>query len=76
MNLLSQFGIDPLKFAIQSLIFLLPTIWATMRVIKYRDGIQLAGWVFVVWFLPVFGSILALLIVKTPKIQRLTSQST
>ena len=76
MNFLSQFGIDPLKFAIQALIFLLPTIWATLRVIKFRDGIQLAGWLFVVWFFPLLGAILALLIVKTPKIQTLTSQST
>jgi len=67
--MLFQFGVDPLKFAIQSIIFLLPTIWATLRVIQFRSGVRLAGWLFVVWFVPFIGAILALVMANTPKTQ-------
>jgi hypothetical protein len=69
MNIFAQLGVDPLKFAIQLMIFLIPTIWATVRVVQYRFGIALACWLFAIWRFPFIGSLLALFTVTRPKIQ-------
>ena len=69
MDLFSYFGVAPSKFLIQLFIFLVPTLWATVRVIQHRCGIHLAGWLFFIWFFPFIGSIAALIIVRAPKNQ-------
>ena len=69
MNVFAQFGLDPLKFAIQLMLFLIPTIWATVRVVQYRFGVSLACWLFAIWIFPFIGSLLALATVRRPKIQ-------
>ena len=69
MDIFSQFGVEPSKFLIQSLVFLVPTLWATIRVIQHRFGVHLAGWLFFIWFFPFIGSIAALFMVTAPKKQ-------
>ena len=64
MDFLSTFGVDPHKFAIQSIIYLVPAIWATIRVVRNRTGAAVPVWLLLVWFLPLIGAILALIIVR------------
>jgi len=66
MELLETFGVSPLKFAIQSVIWLLPAIWATIHVTRKRTGTALPLWLVLVWFLPIIGPALALIIVRNP----------
>ena len=66
MDLLETFGVSPLKFAIQSVIWLLPAIWATIHVTRNRAGTALPLWLILVWFLPIIGPALALIIVRNP----------
>ena len=69
MDFLSQFGVDFHKFAVQSLIFLGPAIWATIRVARNRTGVALPLWLCLIWFLPIIGAALALIIVRNSEKQ-------
>jgi len=66
MDFLSTFGISPLKFVVQSIIWLLPAIWATVHVVRRRTGRALPLWLILIWFLPIVGALLALFIVRHP----------
>jgi hypothetical protein len=70
MDFLSTFGVSWYKFAIQSIIFLLPAIWATFRVVRNRTGAAVPLWLILVWFLPLIGALLALIIVRKPETQK------
>jgi hypothetical protein len=77
MDIFSQFGISPLKFAIQSIVFLAPAVWATIRVARNRTGAALSLWLILVWFLPIIGAVMTLLIVKNNEPRKIrTCQST
>jgi hypothetical protein len=67
MDFLSSFGVDLNKFILQSLIFLIPAVWATIRVTRNRTGAALPMWLILVWFVPLIGAILALIIVRKPE---------
>jgi hypothetical protein len=69
MDFLSTFGIDLRKFAIQSLIFLAPVIWASIRVTRNRSGTRLPLWLLLIWIVPLFGPIIALVVVRKPESQ-------
>ena len=69
MDIFATFGISPLKFAIQSLIWLVPAIWATIRVARNRSGASLPLWLILVWIFPLIGAVLALIIVRNPQKQ-------
>jgi hypothetical protein len=69
MSIFAALGVDPVKFAIQLAIFLIPTIWATVRVVQLRFGLSLAGWLLVIWTIPFIGPLCALFAVTRPKIQ-------
>jgi len=64
MDFLSRFGVDLHKFAFQAIIFLVPAIWATLRVVRNRTGAAVPLWLILVWFLPLVGALLALIIVR------------
>lgn len=69
MDLFSTFGISPLKVAIQSLIWLVPAIWASIHVTRNRSGTSLPLWLILIWILPLIGAVLALIIVRIPNKQ-------
>jgi len=69
MDFLSTFGVAPHKFVLQSLIFLLPAIWASIRIVRNRCGAALPLWLILVWIVPVFGAVVALIIVRNPQRQ-------
>jgi len=69
MGLFENFGVSPLKFAIQSVIWLFPAIWATLHVARNRSGTALPLWLMLVWFFPIIGPVLALIIVRNPNKQ-------
>ncbi len=69
MDIFATFGISPLKFAIQSLIWLVPAIWATIHVARNRSGASLPLWLILVWSFPLIGAVLALIIVRNPQKQ-------
>lgn len=69
MDIFADFGISPLKFAIQSLIWLVPAIWATIHVARNRSGASLPLWLILVWIFPLIGAVLALIIVRNPQKQ-------
>ena len=66
-GMFQQFGVDPWKFVIQLAIYLIPAIWATRRVVARREGVSLASWVLLIWFVPIVGPLLALIAVRGPK---------
>lgn len=63
----NQFGVDPGKFLFQVLIVMIPAIWATVRVARSSSGSALAGWLFLIWFVPFIGPVLALLGVRAAR---------
>jgi hypothetical protein len=69
MDIFATFGISPLKIAIQSLIWLIPAIWATIHVARNRSGASLPLWLILVWIFPLIGAVLALIIVRNPQKQ-------
>ena len=64
MDYLSTFGLDLHKFFIQATLYLVPAIWATIRVVRNRTGAAVPLWLILVWFLPLIGGLLALIIVR------------
>jgi len=64
MDFLSTFGVNPYKFFLQSLIFLVPAIWATIRIVRNRSGAALPLWLIFVWIVPVFGPGVALIVIR------------
>ena len=67
MDFLSTFGVDLQKFAFQGIIYLVPAIWATVRVARNRAGAAVPFWLLLIWFLPMLGAVLALIIVRKPE---------
>jgi thiol:disulfide interchange protein len=74
MDFLSTFGVDLQKFALQGIIFLVPAIWATVRIASNRTGAAVPLWLLLIWFLPLIGAILALIIVRQHKHENRHSQ--
>gem|GEM_PF-2127447 len=64
MDFFSRFGVDLHKFVFQAIVFLVPAIWATFRVVRNRTGSAVPLWLILVWFLPLVGPLLALIIVR------------
>lgn len=67
MEFFGTFGVSWQKAAIQSAVFLLPAIWATIRVARHRTGAALPLWLLLVWLVPLAGPVLALVLVKEPR---------
>jgi len=68
-DFLSTFGVDLHKFVLQSLIFLVPAIWATIRIVRNRSGAAVPFWLIFVWIIPVFGAVVALITIRNPQRQ-------
>jgi len=69
-DFLSTFGVNLHKFAIQSVIFLVPAIWASIRVARTRSGPALPLWLLFIWIVPLVGAIITLIVVRNPEIQK------
>ena len=67
----STFGVDPWKFAVQFLIFLVPAVFATQRIRRFRVGPPRILWLLIVWTTPLVGAALALVIVRARSQPRL-----
>jgi membrane protein insertase Oxa1/YidC/SpoIIIJ len=59
MNMLSQFGIDPIKFFVQLLIsitiFLVPAIYASIQVVRSASRATTPIWMIFIWLFPIVG---------------------
>ena len=64
------YGVDLSKFITQSIIWLIPTVWAISHVIRHRSGIKLAGWIILILLIPIIGALLALILVRPPEQQK------
>ena len=69
MDFLSTFGVSLHKFVIQSVIFLVPAIWASIRVTRNRSGTALPLWLLFIWIVPLVGAIITLIVVRKPEKQ-------
>jgi hypothetical protein len=67
---LETYGVNLSKFITQSIIWLIPTIWASVHVIRHRTGIRLAGWMILILLIPIIGALLALIFVRSPEQQK------
>ncbi len=65
MEPLQQLGVDPLKFFIQITIWLVPTIWALIRILRHRLGISRIPWILFILWVPILGAILTLIFLRT-----------
>ncbi|MGC3991285.1 MAG: hypothetical protein QM796_16710 [Chthoniobacteraceae bacterium] len=59
-----QFGIDIGKALLQTAIYFIPAIWATIRVVRLRSGASVPCWLLFVWIIPLIGPLIALLTVR------------
>jgi hypothetical protein len=64
MDIFSSFGVDLHVFIIQSLIYFVPAIWATIRITRNRSGAAVLLWLLFVWLIPVVGPVVALIIIR------------
>jgi hypothetical protein len=64
---LETYGVNLSKFITQSIIWLIPTVWASVHV---RTGIRLVGWLILILLIPIIGALLALIFVRSPEQQK------
>ena len=66
---MDYFGIVWSKFLIQALVFLIPTIWATIYIIRRTSGLNTPAWILVAWIIPFIGPLLAFISLRKTQIQ-------
>ena len=69
-GIFDTFGVSLDKLLIQLAIWLIPAFFAHRHVVARRTGASLLGWLFLIWFLPVIGPTLALVLVRKPALDQ------
>ncbi len=69
---LDTYGVDLGKLLIQLAIWIVPIFIGVRHVVPRRQGAALFGWLFLIALLPIIGTVLALVLVRGPKVSSTT----